>query len=181
MKQIWQQRLDAAFDMYFAMSKDLQGDITALIHDEEDSQSSRRNFIRAASALMEGYARCFREMCQVGIETGAGPPTSQEVKILRSERSFHSAERVKLTLQAAYKLFQLPALPEFRGEDWRNAQRLLEKRNKLMHPKSAEDLEVTDELWHDVYYGAIWLFKQLFGFIEQLAIVHGGESLDHKM
>jgi len=176
METSWQQRLDAAFDKYFAMSNLLQDDIEALLDVKDDSQNSRRNFIRAAAALIEGYAHCFREMCEVGVGTGAGPLTSKEVQVIQAERSFDSAERIKLTLRAAYKLFQLLSVPEFGDQGWHHAQTLIEKRDRLMHPKSIEDLEVPDDLWDDVHKGTVWLFRQLFGFMEQLAIVHGPNS-----
>jgi len=169
----WQQRLDAAFAKYFAMSNMLQADVEALLEDTRDTQSSRRNFIRAVAPLMEGYAHCFRDMCQVGLETGAGSLTSKEVKVLKAERSFDSAERVKLTLRAAYKMFQLPSVPDFASEGWKHAQRFIEKRDKVMHPKSVEDLEVPEAQWSDIHAGVVWLFEQLFGFMGQLARVHG--------
>ena len=86
--------MDAAFDKYFAMSNILQDDIAVLLDVKDDSQSSRRNFIRAAAALIEGYAHCFREMCEVGVATGAGPLKSKEVQVIQAERSFDSAERI---------------------------------------------------------------------------------------
>jgi hypothetical protein len=165
--------MDAAFDKYFAMSNILQDDIEVLLDVKDDSQNSRRNFIRAAAALIEGYAHCFREMCELGVATGAGPLTSKEVQVIQAERSFDSAERIKLTLRAAYKSFQLPSVPEFGDEGWQHAQILIEKRDRLMHPKSVKDLEVPDALWADIHEGTKWLFRQLFGFMEQLAIVHG--------
>jgi hypothetical protein len=168
--------MDTAFDRYFEMSNILQDDIGALLDANDDSQSSRRNFIRAAAALTEGYAHCFREMCEVGVATGAGPLTSKELQVIQSERLFDSAERIKLTLRAAYKSFQLPSVPEFRGKGWQRAQSLLEKRDRLMHPKSVEDLEVPDVLWADIHDGTKWLFRQLFGFMEQLALVHGSNN-----
>jgi hypothetical protein len=97
----------------------------------------------------------------------------EEVQVIQAERSFDSAERIKLTLRAAYKSFQLPSVPEFGDEGWQHAQTLIEKRDRLMHPKSVEDLEVPDALWADIHEGTKWLFRQLFGFMEQLAIVHG--------
>lgn len=176
MESSWQQRLDAAFDKYFAMSNILQDDIEALLDAQDDSHNSRRNFIRAAAALIEGYAHCFREMCEVGVATGAGRLTPKEVQVIQAERSFDSTERIKLTLRAAYKSFQLPSGPDFGDEGWRHAQSLIDKRDRLMHPKSAEDLEVSDDLWANIHEGTKWLFKQCFGFMEQLKSVHGPDN-----
>lgn len=176
MTELWQQRMDAAFDRYFAMSPMLRDDINHLFSGDDNSQSDRRNFIRAASALIEGYTNCFREMCQVGLETGRGTLNDKEVRALTDERTFSSVDRLKYTLRAVYKLFQLPSIPEFGKAGWTDAQALIEKRDKVLHPRSIEDLAVTDDLWTQLRSGLVWVFQQLFGFIEQLASVHGSKG-----
>lgn len=173
MKEIWQRRLDAAFDGYFGMSKVLQRDMEVLLNGDDGSESSHRNFIRAAASLIEGYTHCFREMCEVGLETGPGTLSEKEVFVLKNERSFSSADRVKYTLRGTYKMFQFPSVPEFSGRGWEGAQALLDKRDALMHPKSVEDLSVSEKQWLPIHDGAVWLFKQLFGFMAQLATAHG--------
>lgn len=173
MKEKWQQQMDAAFDNYFVMSDLLQADIEELLNHDEGTQSARRNFVRAAASLVEGYSSCFREMCQVGLETGPGTLSKKEVKVLKSERSFGSVERIKLSARAAFKLFGLPSPPDFGASGWRQAQTFLEKRDRLMHPKSAQDLEISDESWADIYDGTVWLLQQLFGFMGQIAKTHG--------
>jgi hypothetical protein len=173
MKAEWQQQMDAAFDKYFAMSKMLGADVELLLQDESDTQSSRRNFIRAASTLVEGYTHCFREMCAVGVVTSPASLSEEEVKALTFERKLGSIERTKLTVRATYKLFELPDVPNFGVRGWEQAQRLLDKRDRLMHPKSVQDLEVADDEWNDIHLGVEWLFEQLFGFMEQLARIHG--------
>lgn len=68
------------------------------------------------------------------------------------------------------------SVPEFGDEGWQHTQTQIEKRDRLMHPKNAEDLEVPDALWADIHEGTKWIFRQLFSFMEQLAIVHGPSS-----
>lgn len=173
MKEEWQARMDAAFDRYFAMSDALRDDVEAVLKTEDGSQSFRRNFVRAACSLGEGYAACFREICAIGLETGPGDLTKNEVSALQDERSLGSVDRTKFTLRAAYKMLQLPVPPNFGDKGWVDAQALLAKRDCLMHPKSMEDLTVTDTQWDKVYEGARWLFAQLFGLVEQLRQKHG--------
>ena len=84
--------MDASFELYFAMSDVLRADVAALPVDLESSQSSRRHFVRAAAALAEGTAHCFREMCQVGVDTGADPLSTDEKLVLSDERAFSSME-----------------------------------------------------------------------------------------
>jgi hypothetical protein len=173
MKAKWQAQMDAAFESYFAMSAALQEDVEAILRIDDDSQSYRRNFIRAACSLIEGYGHCFRTICAIGLETGPGRLSEKEVTALKDERSFGSADRTRLTLRAAFRMLELPRSPQFGDPGWSKAKALLRKRDALRHPKSAEDLVVSDASWSDIFEGAQWLFAQLFSFIEQLATKHG--------
>ena len=102
-----QGRMDAAFDNYLQLSRILEADMTALLDGESEDQHWRRNFIRSAAALVEGHAHCLREMCAVSFECIAPKLTKKETDVLRSEESFRAVERMKLTLRAAYTLFEL--------------------------------------------------------------------------
>jgi len=173
MKHLWQEQMDAAFDRYFAMSELLQSDMEALLVGDPKSQSLRRNFVRAACSLVEGYAHCYRDMCQVGVAAGPGPLNADETKVLTDERAFGSTDRVKLTVRAIFKLFELPNAPDFSQKGWPQAQALFDRRDRLTHPKSVADLVVADEHWDIVYDGAAWIFEQLFSFMRELNRVHG--------
>ena len=165
--------MDAAFDNYFALSKVLQDDLGVMLDIESDSQHWRRNYIRVSASLIEGYAHCLREMCVVSFECVAPEIGKKEAKVLRSERSFDANERIKVTLRVAYKLFELQPAPNFGGSEWPRAQRVLEKRHLLMHPKNPADLEVPDYLWNELRGDVTWLIEQLFNFIAALQEKHG--------
>ena len=160
-----QERMDAAFDNYLALSDVLMEDLQSLLDSESESQHWRRNYIRVSASLIEGYAHCFREMCLVSFECVAPTIGKKEAEVLQSERSFDANERIKLTLRVAYKLFELKPEPNFGGHEWLRAQRVLTKRHLLMHPKSADDLQISDELWNELYDDVTWLIKQLFNFV----------------
>lgn len=169
-----QERMDAAFDNYFALSDILRKDLTALLDSESNSQHWRRNYIRVSASLIEGYAHCLREMCAVSFECLAPEICKEEQEVLRSERSFNANERIKLTLRVAYKLFELQPTPNFGGSEWPRAQRVLEKRHLLMHPKNPTDLQVLDSLWDELRGDVTWLIEQLFNFMSALEKKHGG-------
>ena len=168
-----QERMDAAFDNYFALSEVLRDDLGVMLDIESDSQHWRRNYIRVSASLIEGYAHCLREMCVVSFECVAPEIGKKEAKVLRSERSFDANERIKVTLRVAYKLFELQPAPNFGGSEWPCAQRVLEKRHLLMHPKNPADLEVPDYLWNELRGDVTWLIEQLFNFIAALQEKHG--------
>jgi hypothetical protein len=169
-----QKRMDAAFDNYFALSDILRDDLVALLDSESDSQHWRRNYIRVAASLVEGYAHCLRDMCAVSFECVAPSISDKEAKVITSERNFDANDRLKLTLRVAYKLFELAPVPNFGGPEWLRAQRVLTKRHLLMHPKTPADLEVPDALWSELREDVTWLVAQLFSFISTLQGKHGG-------
>ena len=164
--------MDSAFDNYFALSDVLLEDLAALLDSESNSQHWRRNYIRVSASLIEGYAHCLREMCKVSLECVAPAIGQKEAEVLGSERNFDANERIKLTLRVAYKLFELQPAPNFGGPEWRRAQRVLEKRHLLMHPKCTGDLEIPDDLWTELYDDVAWLLEQLFNFIAALQKKH---------
>lgn len=167
--------MDAAFDNYFQLSNILQTDMYVLLDGENDSQHWRRNFLRASSSLIEGYAHCLREMCAVSFECIAPEINRNESEVLQSESGFDANERIKLTLRVAYKLFQLEPAPNFGGNEWFRAQRVLSKRHLLMHPKTPVDLEVPDDFWDEMRDDVAWLVEQLFNFFSLLQQKYGGE------
>ena len=168
-----QERMDAAFDNYFALSEVLRDDLGVMLDIESDSQHWRRNYIRVSASLIEGYAHCLREMCAVSFECVAPEIGKKEADVLRSEQSYDANERIKVTLRVAYKLFELQPAPNFGGSEWPRAQRVLEKRHLLMHPKNPADLEVPDYLWNELRGDVTWLIEQLFNFIAALQEKHG--------
>ena len=160
--------MGAAFDNYFALSDILVKDLQALLESESNSQHWRRNYIRVSASLIEGYAHCLREMCMVSFVCVAPEISQKEEKVLRSEQGLEANERIKLTLRVAYKLFELQPSPNFGGLEWERAQRILAKRHLIMHPKNPADLNISDELWEELYDDITWLIKQFFSFISAL-------------
>lgn len=164
--------MDSAFDNYFALSDALREDLLALLETESESNHWRRNFVRVSASLIEGYAHCLSEMCAVSFECVAPEISKREAEVIRSERSFNANERIKLTLRAAYKLFELQPAPKFGGHEWLRAQHILETRHRLMHPKTPADLEISSELWLELRDDVTWLVEQFFNLIAALQAKH---------
>jgi hypothetical protein len=113
-------------------------------------------------------------MCAVSFECIAPELTKKEEEVLKSEDAFSAVERMRLTLRAAYKLFELAPAPNFGSKEWPKAQRVLEKRHLLMHPKTPADLEMPDRLWVEIRTDVAWLMEQFFNFFALLQKKHGG-------
>jgi len=158
--------MDTAFENYLMLSNMFLSDLKALLDSEGENQHWRRTFIRTTAPIVEGYAHCLREMCSIGLECDAQNLPSKEKEVLSDERGFSASDRIKLTLRAAYRLFELSPSPNFSGKEWQQAKLVLEKREALMHPKTASDLEVSNESWLSMREAVGWLIGQFDNFQE---------------
>jgi hypothetical protein len=158
-----QTKLGYAFDNYFSLAEILKADMKALLDEGRDDQHWRRNFIRSSGPFFEGYAHCLLEMCAVRRECSPAPElTKRESDVLQSERCVSAPDRIKITLNMAYRIFELAPAPNFNCKEWQSAKNVFTKRNGLMHQKNPSDLEVTDDLWKESHEGVAWLIKQFF-------------------
>ena len=164
-KATLQRELDAALSNYIDLTGVLCDDLNELLADERASQNWRRNFVRTSAALFEGHAHCLRRMCAVGLSIDASPFSKKEIQAITNEGRISANERLKLTLRAAYKLFRLGPSPCFDDANWSNAQKVMLKRHKLMHPQRRSDLGIGNSTWRALRRGITWLTKQFFDFL----------------
>jgi hypothetical protein len=163
-----QAEMDRAYGNYLALSDVLLGDLRALDAQARKERYLRRNFVRSSAVMIEGYAHCLRDLCSVGLKSEAPELSQKEGKVIRDEASFNTADRVKLTLKAAHRLFDLSQSPNFGGEEWVRAQEVFKKRDKLMHPKEPGDLDISDDEWGRMRQDIAWLIEQFTSFHAQM-------------
>lgn len=166
------QRLNEALTDYFQLSATLATDLEVLLSQYSDSAAWKRNFVRVTMALLEGYGHSFRRICAVGLESDLQELSRKEILILRKDRSFAVNERLKHTLLAAYKLFDLESEPSFDGKEWFQALRLMKKRDQIVHAKLLIDLDVPEDKWQQLYDGTLWLISLFTGFVAALGEKH---------
>ena len=172
-RAVVQRRLDVAFDNYLKLTDVLRSDLQEMLTAETNTPQWRRNFIRAAAALLEGHTYCLRQMCRMALQCTAPAITSKERRAILDENAFDANTRIMLILRAAYKLHSLGPLPRFDDTNWKNAQRVILKRHRLMHPRRPSDLGLADTTWRLHKKGIIWLAEQFFGFLALLQAKHG--------
>jgi hypothetical protein len=160
-----QARLDSAFTNYLTLTAALRDDLAAMLAQESPSLHWRRNFVRASAALLEGHAYCLTQICRLGVSLSPASFSAKERKAVANPDSIGANERLKLTLRVAYKLFQLHPAPHFGGAAWRNAQRVMLKRHKLMHPRTPRDLGIATSTWQQLKRGIVWLMQQFCDFL----------------
>jgi len=156
------------FNNYLALGKVLAADLVDLSKSEDDTAYWRRNYVRVVASLIEGYSHCFRKMAAIGLKSNSSTLSKKEQESLLMESIFSTSNRIKLTLRAFYKMFELSPVPDFSGKEWQNAMAFIEKRHALMHPKNLTDLEFTEKSWDELRNGSNWLIKKHFDILKIL-------------
>lgn len=127
--------------------------------EKKDCQYNRRAFIRTVMAYIEGSSFAFRETLVVSDEfenldvveqaflQNLEPKLTSDGTIeTRKPSSYQSTASLLLfTLRAYAKANKVPLDLRLKEAGWCAVQETYERRNKLMHPKDADSLEVTDK------------------------------------
>ncbi|MCC2606632.1 hypothetical protein [Planctobacterium marinum] len=163
----YQVRMETAFDNYFRVSSILTDDLKELVKRDMTHDSAKRNFIRAACSLIEGYGHCFREILAIGLDM-VSDLTKNQIKVIRNESGSSLSDRAKCTLTAMHKMFELEGVPDFGNNSWEDAKFALKKRDAIAHPKNEFDLSISEEDWIKIWEGLEWLLKQYMKVIEKL-------------
>jgi hypothetical protein len=145
-----------------------------------DNQSSRRDFVRAAFAAIEGWLWNYRQ--QVHETIGAVREFSSLEEAAFAEKSYTVSDTGKLHEQIRF----LPAttmfrfvtriaeeqyggqLVDFSSSNWTNFKSSIAVRNRITHPKTIEDLMLSDADIANVEAALLWLFE---------VVVEGSEKL----
>jgi len=160
-----QAKFAAAFDRYLALTALLRSDLEGMLDAESTSAHWRRNFVRASVALLEGHAYSLRRLCRVLLPYCSSILSAKERKAIARGEELDTSARLKLTLRAAYKIFDLKPLPNFGDKNWTIAQGAVRKRHRLMHPRHVHDLGMSAQTWRIHKRGIVWLMEQFFDFM----------------
>ena len=157
-----QVRMNKAFDNYLKVTKCLQDDGHHVLNTDDGTDSYRRNFIRCITAVVEGYNNCLYEMARIGFEMRENQKfelSEKELKVLSDPRGSCAPDRIKRTLSALHKMLNLPKI-DFGTEGWESTKKAIQKRDDLIHPKTAKNLEFADEPYDVLKEGLIWIYEQ---------------------
>ena len=168
-----QDKMDAAVDSYLQMADVLSSDVNAVLDQKAETEAWRRTFVRTVAALVVGDNFSISQMAAIGLETDASKLSPDEVKALTNEKSNSSTDQIKYVLRSTYKMFELEQPPDFRGKEWGLAKKFMDKRNKVMHPKSVADLHISKTEWDDLFEGAKWLIAEHFALIAKMHKKYG--------
>ena len=165
--------LGAAYDDYFMLSDVLRRDGARVLDDSRADEPWRRNVVRVTWPMIEAYASTLRRFCNVFRKYCDLELSTKHVRLLDDESQFGTPERIKETLKLAYRLHDLNDPPDFGDKQWSCVREAIEVRDRIMHPKSAADLEISDKNWPSVHAGLVWALTCFTRFFDQVSKKYG--------
>lgn len=142
-------------------------------HDLSDGQPEKRDLVRTIFAAIEGVAWIFREHI---IETAASSYGLHEDEvatfaetayivgkngsITRQPRFIPLLNSIRLTARIAERLASTKHI-DFSARGWEQIQHAFGVRNRVTHPKNADDLALSDSDLTESIEGFFWLLNEV--------------------
>ncbi|EHK2775599.1 hypothetical protein OL322_004073 [Vibrio vulnificus] len=137
-----------------------------------------RNTIRSSCACVEGFAYVLKHALKMTIDTT--PPelfNKKQREFINGEfLNGSGAENYKLALKCFAKKYNIDVSQMFGTQEFEQLQQAFELRNRLMHPKSSDDLHVTFDDARLLSSAIVWfihsqheVFNQIYAQIEKQA------------
>ncbi|TAD83881.1 MAG: hypothetical protein EAY70_01665 [Sphingomonadales bacterium] len=145
----------------------------------DDNQATRRDMIRTACAAIEGMVWIFREHVIDTADSTYG--LEGDEKLILQERQLSVSEQGKITEQPRYlpltttirfiarianRLNDIDHF-DFGASEWEGFRKAIEIRNRITHPKSADDLHVSKTDVEQVMNALSWFLEKLTEILAQ--------------
>jgi len=144
--------------------------------ESEDSQFARRTFCRAAFAFIEGQVHWLRGIAMhlvagQGIRAGTielslisalideTPRVERNGKLKMEQSRTPFTNTVALVFRTLAEKLGLDAAEFFSDGYWGQLQSALDVRHRITHPKTAEDMEISDENMDHIRAGLAWFMN----------------------
>lgn len=167
------ERKDPVYDQFELVL--LQDVLAALCRFESEprSQQNRRDLVRTLFASIEGFMWIFREEVSEAADTLG--KLSMEERFALSELSYHVTSDGKITSQSRF--VPLPAVfrltcrlaerinsnfsCQFAGGEWAGFKKAIAIRNRVTHPKSVSDIDLSETEVATCVSALFWLLEQI--------------------
>jgi hypothetical protein len=151
-------QLDDAFLEWMQLEHVLRDDITELfwlLDRSPDSQVLRRAVVRSGWAFKEG--------CLNGLAAfvGKAEELSGDFDDGRPPDSERTLERMKATLKWCGRGLAPGWQPDFSTDGWLNVRRSLSVRDRLMHPRTAAQLQISNEEMEKIKAALAWFLQSI--------------------
>lgn len=161
---------DKALVSLLDMNAVLREDLNALldVFPDQSNHVLRRSFVRASWAYIEAITHALKHMMSILVDAGACDLEPEEVTFLERSRT-ETLTNIKETIKLVAKVFSVPERHLGGGADWRHVKPTLKVRDRLVHPKSVESLEVADSEWETHKQGFGWLVHAFDGLLTDIS------------
>src|ERR1035441_1764804 len=136
------------------------------------SQAERRMYVRATFATIEAWIYVMKQMALAWHPDPKCPTISEAERAFAQEQEYRLTDsgdveirRTKISLEANLRFgFKLMATSgsilselDVSGSEWQSLRRAIKIRDRITHPKSVADLNISDEHYNDVSAGFGWV------------------------
>jgi len=169
-------KLAGELHLLSALLAELAGELHSLLKGKDRkklSQPERRVFVRSAFATIEAEVYVMKQMA-VSWHPGLKwrPTISEAERAFAQEHEYRLTDsgdvetrRAKISLEAnlrfAFKLLakagSVPSELDVSGSEWQSFRRAIKIRDRITHPKSVSDLNISDEDYNEVTAGLRWI------------------------
>ena len=147
----------------YELFEELQTDVLKayeVLDKEKDSQFLRRAVVRSVFALVEAIAEIIKVEIRstLRLEGGKEALSKKELRVLgglsmtpnpKEQKFLPIEDNLKLTFKIASKVWVLNDFQfDASGENYRDFLRAKDSRNKLTHPRTFYDIQITDDDMH---------------------------------
>jgi hypothetical protein len=141
----------------------LAGDYTDALDriGKTDTQTNRRNFVRAVFALVEGMSAVLGQIGLAFHSLGAVTLTQEEADILADRKRAKFSKRVRCAIDAYAAASRVPSRLDTNAAGWQALTTASLVRDRIVHPKTPADCVVSDTDLQTTRAGATWFVKLL--------------------
>lgn len=154
------ERFDKALISLLDMSGVLREDLNALLdaYPDQSNPVLRRSFVRASWAYVEAITHALKLMVSILVDAGACELESKEAAFLEQPRT-ETLTNIKQTIQLVAKVFKVSDRDLGGGTGWHHVKPSIKVRDRLVHPKSVESLQVADSEWETHADAFAWMVR----------------------
>ncbi len=138
----------------------------------------KRNFFRVTFSTTEGIISILKTDCletvvdkKIALSTGENAFLREETYYLKSNGSIelkpnfiNLKNNIKAFFLLSKKVYGFDYEPDFKSAGWNKFLKSIKKRNLITHPKSIEDLIVSDKEIEDLFIGIVWMYDNVINY-----------------
>jgi hypothetical protein len=166
-------------DVFSVLSKDFD-ELSALLKKDSSNECLRRCYVRAYFAMVEASCSEMRRILASEFHTNPGifSPIEQMVireKIVKLDHGkafeepsrFRTQELILFTMRMVARFAEEPEI-EHISKEWAGFKDALKMRDGFMHPKTMDDVKISDKEYHLFLKASAWYLKKYQFYLSEL-------------